>query len=74
MNLKFKIVRKFVWKVLTEDGLLKDPVNSWGDNLFSRYGGFENEEEAIEELERRSSECHREMVLLPVYERVIDWD
>jgi hypothetical protein len=42
---------RYFWKTLSEDGLLKDPENFWGDCIFNKWG-YNTKEEAIEEFQR----------------------
>ncbi len=42
---------RYLWKTLSEDGLLKDPKHTWGDCIFNQWG-YKTKEEAIAEFQR----------------------
>lgn len=47
---KWNRVKSYVIKEISEDGLLKDPKNRWGEREFSH--GYDTEDNAFRDLER----------------------
>lgn len=45
------LTKRYLWKTLSEDGLLKDPKHYYGEYVFNRWG-YETKEEAIAEFQR----------------------
>ena len=45
------LTKSYLWKTLSEDGLLKDPMHPWGDCIFNQWG-YKTKEEAIAEFQR----------------------
>jgi len=45
------LTKRYLWKTLSEDGLLKDPKDLWNDCIFNKWG-YNTKEEAIEEFQR----------------------
>jgi len=46
-----ELTKRYLWKTLSEDGLLKDPMHTWGDCVFNPWG-YKTKEEAIAEFQR----------------------
>ena len=46
-----ELTKRYLWKTLSEDGLLKDPMHTWGECFFNRWG-YKTKEEAIAEFQR----------------------
>jgi hypothetical protein len=46
-----QLTKRYLWKILSEDGLLKDPMHTWGDCIFNRWG-YQTKEDAITEFQR----------------------
>jgi hypothetical protein len=46
-----ELSKRYLWKTISEDGLLKDPMNTWGDQVFNQWG-YKTKEEAIAEFRR----------------------
>jgi hypothetical protein len=74
-----KLVKKFCWKVLTEDGLLKDhrPVGPYYDKT-TFTDEFDTEEEAVSQLmcwkKKNEYGMERGMVLITTYQNAMeDW-
>lgn len=66
--------KKLVWKVLSDDGLLKEPKPCgayYSESDINPYGGFDSEEEAVDKLaamkEIYSWDMDSEYVLITVY-------
>ena len=55
---------RYFWKEISEDGLLKDPTNSWGGCKFSAWG-YKSREEAFEAL--KAEEYWDELALIETY-------
>ena len=68
---------KYFWKVLSEDGLLKEPVYKsrfgYEDNLNGYYGGYDTEfeaQQAVTEAKQDASPWNfpRELILIKVFD------
>jgi len=46
------------------DGLLKNPKDAWGDNMFNQYG-YDSEEEAVNEITSKIN-FHVNFMIVPV--------
>jgi hypothetical protein len=70
------IKKRYFWKELTDDGLLKEPKTSgpyYDEVNLNNFGlGYESEEEAVSDLEEKNEEdrwCpwRRDMILITEY-------
>jgi hypothetical protein len=70
MSNKYVLTKLYRWMVVSEDGLLKTPKNTWGDDIFSfPYG---SEEEAIADYQRyidSDSSCPYTMILVKQFSK-----
>ena len=54
METPVKVKKRYYWKVISEDGLLKPPnkyKNHYDESKLNPYDGFDNEEQAVATLE-----------------------
>lgn len=74
-NYNEKLAVRYVWKILTDDGRLLEPVDEWGES-HGLSGCYSTKEEAVSEYTRYTEngwDCPHFMVLIEEYRRVIDW-
>lgn len=74
--MKYTLEKCYRWKVLTEDGLLKDPKDRWGfrHHIASQ---FDTREQAIREYARFVNEeidVPSSMILVEEHNRDYNWD
>lgn len=75
MNLQYKLVTRYTWKILTDEGSLLDPCDDWG-NYHPLSDVYETREHAVSDYERyveKGYNCPNSMVLIEVYRKVIDF-
>jgi hypothetical protein len=75
MFIKFVVSLNYRWMILSEDGLLKTPKDSYGSSIFNDFG-YDSKEEAIKEYQRRIDlelSCPDKMVLVEEYEKDYVW-
>lgn len=57
-----KLVNRYLWKVLTDDGLLKEPADQGPpyarENINEPYNGYPTEEAAVERLKEWMLQYH----------------
>jgi hypothetical protein len=70
-KMKTKLEVSYCWKLLSGEGHLSDPITSWGDYVFNRYG-YPTREEAIAAV--RGDYRGLLLVLIETYTTVADWD
>ncbi len=66
--------KKFVWKEITSDGLMKEPKEcgpGYSTESINGWGGFDNEEDALAKLEQMKKnykwEVSGDFVLVAIY-------
>ena len=78
MSTRVTIQKRFDWRVITEDGLLKEPRKTgpyYDEKSLNTYSGFETEEEAVQALKDFVSEndywySGNELTLVAVYKPI----
>ena len=69
------MIKRYVWKELSEDGLLKEPQpkyeNGWGVDLNGYRGVFETEQGALKRFESFFDDypCQGNFVLVTLYDK-----
>ncbi len=70
--MKTKLEVRYCWKLLSGEGHLSNPITSWGDYVFNRYG-YPTREEAFADYQYHRS-LGQKLVLIETYTTVADWD
>ena len=68
MTKEYVVKKTYRWMVVSNDGLLKTPVDNWEEKIF-RYG-YSTEEEAVAHYQRRIDndlQCPQKMILISEY-------
>lgn len=65
MSNKYVLTKKYVWMVVSNDGLLKTPKDKWGEDVFPR--SYFTKDDAIADYQRYIDDdidCPHTMVLI----------